>query len=232
MRNLLFALLIATSIQTHATTSEGNRILNQAIQLNDVGAVEQTLQLRIDINAPGPGGLYALHLASDKTVKDKILAIILSHGANPNIQNTSGNSALHIAVKVGSLSKIKFLMDAGADPNILNYAGEAPLHLAVTSPTIDSTKTTELLLESTKVMINQRNRRGYTPLMLAVLRFTPSPEIIEKLLTSGSDRYLVNLGRYTALDFAEGMLNHFKSNSTNSTQQITDLEKIVNMLKR
>ena len=64
---------------------------------------------------------------------------LLKNGANPNLQNENGNTALHIILKKYSnplisngnkdeyISTIKLLKDSGADVTIKNNAGYSPL---------------------------------------------------------------------------------------------------------
>lgn len=47
----------------------------------------------------------------------------LELGAEPNIQNKDGNTALHIAVSRGRVNVSKMLLKAGANPEILNNNG-------------------------------------------------------------------------------------------------------------
>ncbi len=187
------SILISTSLSFGATT-EGNRILNQAILLNDTSAVEQTLQLRVDINAPAFNGIYAVHAAATPGVKDKILEIVLAKGANPNVHDYRGRTPLHIVSKTGSATKVKMLFNHGADLDLRDY-------------------------------------NGYTPLMIAVLRFDPNPPLVKMLLDSGADKNIINLGRFTALDFATGMRDYFKKHSSENAEPYKDLDKIIAMLK-
>ena len=57
--------------------------------------------------------------------------ILLTKGANPNIQCSMGETPLFQAVEMGKLEHIKLLLNNGANPNIANEDGISPLHSAV-----------------------------------------------------------------------------------------------------
>ena len=48
------------------------------------------------------------------------LSYFLRLGANPNVCDSSGNSALHYACAYGWYYCVKVLLEAGAQPNVLN----------------------------------------------------------------------------------------------------------------
>ena len=54
------------------------------------------------------------------------MRLLLEAGANPNLQDEFGMTALHAAVGVGSLDIARMLLDAGADATIENDEGETP----------------------------------------------------------------------------------------------------------
>ncbi len=191
-QTLIICAVSFTGFVANTKTTEGNRILNQAILANDVGAVKQTLQLKVDVNAPSEQGVYAIHAAAQPNVKEEILALLLSAGADPNVRDFNGQSALHISVKGKSLNKIKFLVSGGAQ-------------------------------------INERNRTGYPALLIAVLRFDPSAAMVRTLLDLGADQNIVHLN-HTPLQFAQAMLNYFKTHSPENALAISEAEKIVAML--
>ena len=62
---------------------------------------------------------------------------------NPNLQDKSGNTALHLACQHGYYELAEHLLtNCKCDPNVSNDKGELPLHIAVTQSQL---KITELL---------------------------------------------------------------------------------------
>lgn len=71
----------------------------------------------------------ALHLMVEKNNFDCIIAL-LSRGADPNIQDSDGNTPLHLAVQIpDNIHVLHSLIVFGADLNVLNHDGETPRHL-------------------------------------------------------------------------------------------------------
>ncbi|NXX87491.1 ANKR7 protein, partial [Urocolius indicus] len=60
-------------------------------------------------------------------------AILLKHGANPNLEGPGGNTALHTAVLVASKPLATVLLEHQADIEAKNVLGQTPFLLAVTS---------------------------------------------------------------------------------------------------
>jgi len=96
---------------------------------------------------------------------------LLLFGANTDIQNENGDTALHIAISApwskdnsGRDAKyVKILLKGGANPNISNASGETPLHLASAAGNNVSIKT----LLKYKADINAQDNNGWTPLHYA-----------------------------------------------------------------
>ena len=61
----------------------------------------------------------------------KASEVLLSNGADPNIQCSMNETALYQAVDMEKIDHVKLLLKNGADPNISQIDGLSPLHLAV-----------------------------------------------------------------------------------------------------
>ena len=59
-----------------------------------------------------------------------LIKSFLEAGADPNVCDETGHSALHVAVEYGDLEIMKLLLDAGADPDKQKDDGWTPLHIA------------------------------------------------------------------------------------------------------
>src|SRR5258708_22756236 len=100
----------------------------QALRLGDRAAFRKTLSgASKSVNGKGPGGatplLYAALYGDAASVK-----LLLDAGADPNIRNDAGASALMWAA--GDLQKVRLLVDHGADVNATSDAGRTPLLIA------------------------------------------------------------------------------------------------------
>ncbi|XP_048251948.1 ankyrin repeat, PH and SEC7 domain containing protein secG-like [Haliotis rufescens] len=140
--------------------------------------------------------------------------LILSLGPDLNVQNETGDTALHTAARLGSAGCVGELLKVGADVNVLNNTGATPLHEAarwrspecvglfrkagtdVNNKTGDtplhkgaaeelrSTKSVDALLNA-GAAINVKNDSGDTPLHAAAER--GSTDCVDVLLKAGAD---------------------------------------------
>lgn len=76
--------------------------------------------------------LYRTIIAGDLNASH----ILITKGANPNIQCSMGETPLYQAVDMCKLDHVKLLIKMGADPNISQDDGLTPLHAAVTRQNI------------------------------------------------------------------------------------------------
>jgi ankyrin repeat protein len=59
-----------------------------------------------------------------------MVRLLLEHGADPNLRNYDGVTALHNAVYENQLDIVALLLEAGADPNIKDRFGNTAYDLA------------------------------------------------------------------------------------------------------
>ena len=93
----------------------------------------------------------------------------------------TGETALHIVVKRGDLTYLRFLLAKGADPNLKDDKGTTPLLLAAT--TGESEMISVLIQQGANV--NLGNSSGETPLIRAVQ--SRDLAMVRTLLTAGAD---------------------------------------------
>src|SRR3984957_5429818 len=103
------------------------------------------LEQGADVNfSSGESGETPLHAAlckTDRVVYDRVLKVLLSYGANPNLATkqgvetgsfmrdcrTKGETALHRAAAFGDFDTIKLLLEAGAQLDARDMNGDSPL---------------------------------------------------------------------------------------------------------
>ena len=75
------------------------------------------------------GGNTALHyICCSQRKSVAIMRTLLKYGADPNIQNSNGNTPLHLCANRRLPKLIQLLVEYNADVNIQNNFGETPLH--------------------------------------------------------------------------------------------------------
>ena len=99
----------------------------------------------------------------DKTAGYNIAKSLLNHGADPNIQDNDGNTALMHAANQGFSDIVKLLLEGGADPDIQNRSGNTALMMASYQ---GHTEIVRLLLDH-GADPNIKNRFGNSALMRA-----------------------------------------------------------------
>lgn len=119
--------------------------LTEAVQLGFMTEVTAILRNSdCDVNEHDEdGNTPVMHAAGlPKTLDDGLTAadfveVLLQHDANPNWQNTAGNTALHFACEDENVESMARLLQAGADITIKNDEGQTPADLCVTQASRD-----------------------------------------------------------------------------------------------
>ncbi len=103
------------------------------------------------LNKPGSGAVIvntrdsstgdgALHIVTKR--RDTVwLSFLLSKGANPDMRDAGGNTALMLAAQVGFAEGISLLIDRRAQVDLANSRGETPLMRAVQNRDITTVRT-------------------------------------------------------------------------------------------
>ena len=106
--------------------------------------LEQGAQVNQTLEGTGETALHAALCKTDRLVYDRVLVVLLSHGANPNAVTkpgmetggfmrdcrTKGETPLHRAAAFGEVETIRLLIDAGATVDAKDAYGDTPLSWA------------------------------------------------------------------------------------------------------
>src|SRR5579864_173424 len=154
--------------------------LFRAIRKRDLAEIETILKKDDSlVNVKGIGGatpvMYAAIHGSEDCVR-----FLLEHGADPNVRNGAGATALMWAA--GDPGKVRLLLARGAQVNVASEDGRTPLMIAAHYQ--DAAASARLLLEA-GADVNARDLQGSTALMQAAT--TGDIEILKVLVAKGAN---------------------------------------------
>jgi ankyrin repeat protein len=159
-------------------------------------ATRELLQSKCDLNRATPfDQATPLHLACQVEDNDKAATLVrelLMHGANPNLMDHSGRTALYKAVQMGRLEIAKILLRYGSDSSIVCECDEFPDTIVHMSKQLD-------LMDSEMQEIYDPYQ-GNSPLIQACREHYH--DIVKEILKSDCDVNYCNSAGNTALHVA------------------------------
>lgn len=136
----------------------------------------------VDVDKPGDtGGNRAIHAACFENNTAHVMALI-ALGADVNVQNFDGLTALACACTVGAVPCVELLLAAGAQADICDHSGVHPCHRAAASK---SFRILPKILKASKTGASAVSGNGRQPLHDAA--FHNSVECMIPFLQMGAD---------------------------------------------
>jgi len=125
-------LLLEHKAKIDAVTESGLTVLMVATYADNLAVVKILTESGIDLNLMNSRGETALHVAARNELKtNHVLDHLVNLGADVNVRGEDANGVIHLAVRSGSVSSVKNLIDAGAKiDEKVESSGYAPLHYA------------------------------------------------------------------------------------------------------
>ncbi len=171
--------------------SDGFTLLSMAVATGDIELIDLLLTHRMNINGTSKDGttplMTAVSYSNAHDAKAEIVAHLLEKGANPNLQNNLGETALIQAVLYADQITIQSLLDHHSKLELKDYQGHTALILAglhISGPIIR-------LLIDRGADINATDNQGETPLTYAGDR--GAIEIVQLLKDKGAKRTDVHI---------------------------------------
>ena len=171
--------------------------LISAVESDDIKMAEAVFNSgeKFNINLQSSNGDTLLHMVKSPEMAE----LLLKNGIDTTIQNNEGATALgkfFERIYLGNIEKIvTSLINNGIDINAAAYYDEPPVIKIANNAATLSTNIEQLeYLVKLGADINIKNKQGYTPLMLAVMK--SNIDMVRGLLDAGADTKLVdNKGR-------------------------------------
>lgn len=184
---------------------DDNSLLHSAVNCTNESAILFFIKNGIDINRMNRSGATPLILLAEKEkwFNYDIAEILLENGANINLKNNDGNSALHYLVR-DKIENVELLLKYDADVNIVNNDNETPILTAVLYG--GKQEVIELLIRY-KADINIANNSGKTPLFYAIEK--NNLDIAKILILAGADATIKDLEGNSAYKLA--LINNYKN---------------------
>jgi len=128
----LRAALQNTEDAVHKGVFDGTTPLHAAAGLGSVACVALLLDHGVGVDIEDDqGGTPLLRAARQHSAPvDDTAALLLARGADPNLRQDDGTTALHLATRAGRSTVVSHLLLAGADPDPIDTRGFSPLHSA------------------------------------------------------------------------------------------------------
>lgn len=138
----------------------------------------------------------ALHCAV-RARAEKVVKLLLEKGASVAQKNSTGETPLHVACFVQSISCTELLLcSPGTDPNAVDQNHRTPLHYAVMN-TCSAPELVELLLKH-GAAVNVKDKQELTPLHIASLN--EQSQCVDALIWAGADVSATTKTGLTALN--------------------------------
>ena len=185
------------------------------------------------LDRKGIEGTTAIHVfcKNSRNMDLTILQTLIDAGANINLQNKEGLTALMCASEYSNTTStedtVKMLIDANADLNLQNILGFSALMIASIDSGENSTENTVRMLIDARANLNLQDIYGRTALMMAVDNsdLNSTENTVKILIDAKANLDLRNDDEQTALMIAS------RENSCNAVNMIIDATENINSIE-
>src|SRR5271154_7009308 len=184
-------LLNETPKLAQVTDNRGYTPLHHAALFGRPAMVRMLCRANAKIDAQDHSGNTPLHYSTAEMAEALLVA-----NANIETGNLKGSTALHLAVQMGPVEKVRILLEANANVRAQNKSRNTPLHYAGWAGHCEIVK----LLLHRGADIDSRNKSGLTPLSFTISKgcCRQSDEIVSLLLRANANIHIPDRDGNTA----------------------------------
>lgn len=168
--------LLAQQADTTVVDEHGLRAIDIAAKCGHIDVIREMHSNGVDLRHVCVSGRSIIHYGASNSSSnsERVMKYLLDQeGAEADVSDSCGWTALHVAASKGSAATVKLLLLRGADPNRLTsldiashaFSTKSALHLAVER---HHCEIVSLLLAHPGININVPNQNQETPLIVAV----------------------------------------------------------------
>ncbi|PIE90043.1 MAG: hypothetical protein CR997_07920 [Acidobacteria bacterium] len=185
-----------------------------AAKKGDLELVTTLFENGVDIDAKNPNTGYTPVLLATLRGHRECVQKLLELGADINVQDSRGNSLLHISISRNNEEITRLLLDKKIDIGLKDDRGNAPIHKAIL---VGNRRISKMLLAYPSTL-NQRGNLERTPLILATVQ--QRAYLINLLLNKGADIDAKDEMGNTAWDYADhiALIQPFLAKGTDINQ--------------
>jgi len=181
--------MLERGMDTQLIDDEGHTLIHYATEYSSLACLPHLLAVGISVDTPDKHGTYPLHYAVRLEAAERIdkksafLKKLIQVGVKLDVVDGQGLQAIHWAVCMGNYEALKLFLIEDVDVNVISKEQRyTPLHLSCLWSQLNCV---ELLLHQPNVMLDQKDAKGYTPLIYACV--LDNPKYAELLLDAGAN---------------------------------------------
>ncbi|KAK9872191.1 hypothetical protein WA026_016244 [Henosepilachna vigintioctopunctata] len=161
----------------------GYTALQLACKKSNEEIIDTILDFKPDLNIRCIENTTTLNIFIENfPLNERLLKRFLEEGADPNIPNFRGRTALHVATSdlegVHYDEYIRLLLQYKANMQLKDRSGHTPLHLAISK---GHHSAVTILLQN-GADIDNENLEGHTELDMAILKKTDYPQVLQQIV--------------------------------------------------
>lgn len=189
--------LVNAGVSVNSFSADGWSPLHNAVQFSQKAFTKALLEKGASVNQQ--------HAASQRTplfvaclnATSEIVSLLLLHGADPSIADSTHTYPIHVAAFRGDVDMISALYNDGASVNVRDEEGATPLHKATYVQSLPAIK--YLLQKKASANLGTYERR-WTPLMIATA--LANFDLVKALVDGGADVRISSFERASPVQIA------------------------------